>query len=151
MKIQVEMEDNLQEILAKIQEGIKEELLRFIKSNPDYEKVPDFLTELDDSGVIREIIDNYVPRNTKEIKDLWYLYGEKFEQSFDLAGLGDKNDKDWPLGWKPAAIFTYLQDQCYEWYDNNATLIVQKYKKNQDKERIKKIVKKKSSEEKNLL
>lgn len=119
-KRNIEIEDNLDEIVEGAIEEVKEELLEFLKANPDTDETPCISNDLDYSGRIHEIIDGSVPIYTKEQNDLWYLYGNEFEQAFDDAGIGEKNDEGWPMGWKPAAIYCYIEQKVHEWYRNNA-------------------------------
>ena len=70
-------------------------------------------------GEISQMIDSSVPVYTSEINDLFYLYGNEFEQAFDDAGIGGK-DNDWPNGWKAAAIYCYLETKVNEWYSKEA-------------------------------
>lgn len=142
------MEDNLDEIIESIGESIKNELEDFLNNNPDWVNydcptedigkydIPDFHSDLDYNGAVHDIIDSAVPTNTKNIKDLWYLYGDDFEHAFDNAGIGEKNDDNWPSGWKPAAIYTYLEQKAYGWYEDNAPEIAQNYISKKKKELV---------------
>jgi hypothetical protein len=85
-----------------------------------WSKTPCLNNDLDYSGAIHEIIDGSVPIYTKEIEDTFYLYGNEIEQVFDDAGIGNKEDKGWPMGWKAAAIYCYIEQQVAEWYHDNA-------------------------------
>jgi len=60
-----------------------------------------------------------VPIYTREIEDLFYLYGNEFERAFDDAGIGDKDDDHWPSGWKAAAIYCYIEQEVAEWFNDN--------------------------------
>ena len=85
------------------------------------EETPDLFNDLNYSGSIHEIIDSAVPIYTGEQNDLRYLYGDLFEQAFDDAGIGEKQDgPGWPMGWKAAAIYCYIKQQVCEWYNDNA-------------------------------
>jgi hypothetical protein len=151
MKVKIEIEDTLPEILQLIQAAIKEELEIYLKNNPDLKMPPDMISELDDSGAIHNIIDSRVPTNKQEIKDLWYLYGDDFEKAFDEAGIGTKDDNGWPSGWKPAAIYTYLERECHEWYEENHKQIAKSFRKNEKMKAFKKKVKQLGNKEKELL
>jgi hypothetical protein len=105
VKRTVEIEDNLDEIISSAKEDVKALIEEYIKDN---ESKPDYST-LDYSGSMHEIFDGAVPIYTGEINDLFYLYGDDFEEAFDNAGIGDKDDDHWPMGWKPAAIYCYIE------------------------------------------
>ena len=78
------------------------------------------LSDLDYSGDVHSLIDGTVPVYAKEVDDLFYLYGSEIEGAFENAGIGDKNDDGWPSGWRPAAIYCWLEEYAAEWYRANA-------------------------------
>jgi hypothetical protein len=159
MKIQIEMEDNLQEIIQSVSESIEYTLKEFLEDNPDWlDKVnsyltscvvqaPELLGDLDHDGAIHSIIDNAVPTKTKELKDLWYLHGDEFEKAFDMAGIGGKTDNDWPMGWKPAAIYCYLEQQALQWYDDNCQEMVEDFNSKRKQKLVKEELNKIKEEE----
>lgn len=116
----VEIEDTLEERVQSAIDDVKAELLRYLEDNPDTDELPDLGNDLDYSGAIHEIIDGSVPIYTKEIDDTFYLHGAECEQAFEDAGIGSKDDKGWPMGWKPAAIYCYIEQQVHEWYHREA-------------------------------
>ena len=124
----VEIEDNLQEIIDSAKSDVADVLVEWLVQNHDHEQgepdVPCLSNDLDYSGSVHEIIDSSVPIYTGEITDLWYLYGDDFEQAFDDAGIGSKDDEGWPAGWKAAAIYCYIEQQVHEWYHEEAEEIV---------------------------
>ncbi len=123
----IEIEDNLQEIVDSAIEDVKQELLNFLESNPDTDSTPDLGNDLDYSGAIHEIVDGAVPIYTGEIEGLFYLYGNDFEQAFDDAGLGSKDD-NWPSGWQAAAIYCYIEQEVNKWYHKEADDIFDDWK-----------------------
>jgi len=131
----IEIEDTLQERVDSAIEDVKDELLRYCDDNePD--KLPDLGNDLDYSGTIHEIVDGSVPIYNNEIRDIFYLHGSEVEEAFDNAGFDSKDDKDWPLGWKPAAIYSYIQEQVHEWYNDHAEEVFEEW---QEKHRAKKL------------
>jgi hypothetical protein len=131
----IEIEDTLQERVDSAIEDVKDELLRYCDDNePD--KLPDLGNDLDYSGTIHEIVDGSVPIYNNEIRDIFYLHGSEVEEAFDNAGFDSKEDKDWPLGWKPAAIYSYIQEQVHEWYNDHAEDVFEEW---QEKHRAKKL------------
>lgn len=128
----VEIDDTLDEIVESAIDDVKQELLSYLEQNPDTDETPDLGNDLDYSGAIHEIVDSAVPVYTSEINDLFYLYGNRFEQAFDDAGIGDKSDPNWPSGWKPAAIYCYIDEQVREWYQNNADDVFSEWKEKRD-------------------
>lgn len=128
MKITVEINDTLQERVDGAIEEVKAELLNYLKTNPDTNKTPCLNNDLDYSGAIHDIIDGSVPIYTKEINDIFYLHGSDVESAFDDAGIGEKNDQNWPNGWKAAAIYSYIEREVYDWYHDNADEIFETFK-----------------------
>lgn len=136
MKRQIEIDDNLDEIVQNCIDETKELLLSFLEDNPDTDKLPCLSNDLDYNGSFHQICDSNVPVYTKNIEDLFFIYGHEFEEAFDDAGIGDKNDKGWPMGWKPAAIYCYLEAKVWDWWRDNAQDIFDEWKEkiNKDKE-----------------
>lgn len=61
---------------------------------------------------IFDIIDQAVPIWTKDQNDLFWAFGDEIEAEFEFAfGAEAKKDDGWPMGWKAAAIFTWLQSK----------------------------------------
>ena len=115
MKRQIEIDDTLSEILEATEADVKQVLFEYLDA---HDGLPN-LGDLDYGGAIHEIIDSAVPIYTSEQNDLWYLYGCDFERAFDDAGIGEKDDDSWPMGWKPAAIYCYIEQHVADWYDEN--------------------------------
>lgn len=134
MKKIVEIDDTLDDIIKSIIDDVETELKNHLESNPDTDECPDLYNDLDYSGAIHEIIDGAVPIYYKEIDDLFYLYGNEFEDAFDTAGLGDKNDESWPMGWKSAAIYCYLEQKVNEWWQSCAEEIFDEWKETQNED-----------------
>lgn len=109
-------------------EEVKDELLDYLKENPDTDELPDLGNDLDYSGRIHEIVDGSVPIYTKEIEDIMYLHGNDVEQAFDDAGIGDKSSDGWPSGWKAAAIYCYIDQEVRSWYSDNAQDVFDEWK-----------------------
>jgi len=128
----VEIDDTLDDIIESAIDDVKTELENYLESNPDVDECPDISNDLDYSGAIHEIIDGAVPIYTKEINDLFYLYGSEFEEAFDDAGIGNKSDEGWPSGWKAAAIYCYIEQKVHEWYRNIAEEIFDEWKEKRD-------------------
>ena len=117
MKRTIEIEDNLSEIIEDCKYGLKELIISYLDDNKDSEEPPDLFNDIDYDGSFHELIDSSVPIYTGEIEDLFYLYGNDFENAFDNAGIGAKEDDCWPMGWKAAAIYCYLEQEIVEWYE----------------------------------
>ncbi len=129
MKRNIEIEDNLQDYVDDAIDEVKTELLNHLEQNPDTDSLPCLNNDLDYSGAIHEIIDGSVPIYTKEINDIFYLHGSDVEQAFDDAGIGEKKDGEgWPMGWKVAAIYCYIEQEVAQWYNDNAQEIFDEWK-----------------------
>ena len=113
MKRTIEINDTLKEHLNDCYAEIKEYAVSYIKENT-CEEPPDW-DDLDYSGRLHEIIDSNVPIYTYEIEGLWYLYSDLFEYAYENAGVGDNPKENNGM----TAIYFYLWDKSYEWYDEN--------------------------------
>ena len=127
----VEIEDNLDQIIEDVQNKLKEKIIEWIKENNEK---PDLSNDIDYDGTFHKMVDSAVPVYTSEINDLFYLYGDEFEEAFDNAGIGDKNDDHWPSGWKAAAIYCYIEQEVAEWFNNNIDEIFEENKKEEEEE-----------------
>jgi hypothetical protein len=127
MKRTIEIEDTLEHCVDSAIEDVTTALTQYLEANPDTDETPDIGNDLDYSGRIHEIIDGSVPIYTSEINDIFYLHGDAVERAFDDAGLGSKDDK-WPMGWKAAAIYCYIESQVNDWYHDNAEEIFTAWK-----------------------
>lgn len=128
MKRTIEIDDTLQDCVDSATAEVKSYLLEYLKENPDTDKTPCLNNNLNYGGAIHEIIDGAVPIYTKEINDIFYLHGSDIEAAFDDAGIGDKNDENWPMGWKAAVIYYYIEREVNEWYEFNADEIFESSK-----------------------
>jgi hypothetical protein len=130
----IEIDDCLQEQVDGAIDDVKQALLDYLEENPDTNETPDIGNDLDYSGTIHEIVDGAVPVYTSEINDLFYLYGNDFEQAFDDAGIGSKDDEGWPSGWKAAAIYCYIDEKVHEWYAQNADDVFEEWQEKRDEQ-----------------
>lgn len=128
MKRTIEIDDTLADRVSSACDDVKAELLRYLEEHPDTDELPCISNDLDYSGSIHEIIDGSVPIYTKEVNDTFYLHGNEIEKAFDDAGMGSKDDKGWPSGWKLAAIYCYIEQQVHEWYREKADGIFEEWK-----------------------
>ena len=126
----IEIEDNLDEIIESVKDDVNTEIENYIKEN---EEKPDY-SDLDYSGAIHEIIDSAVPIYTNKINNLFFLYGNEMENAFDNAGIGEKNDDSWPMGWKAAAIYCYIEEQLMNDLDDMIDELWDKYEESLPKE-----------------
>lgn len=130
-KRNVEIDDTLQDHVDEAIELVRDELTSYLEQNPDTDELPCLSNDLDYSGAIHEIVDGCVPIYTKEIEDTFYLYGNEIEQAFDDAGIGSKDDEGWPMGWKAAAIYCYIEQKVHEWYRQEAEAIFDEWQEAQ--------------------
>lgn len=129
-KRNIEIDDNLQDYVNSAWEQVVETLNEWLDDNGDRDNEPDtpcLHNDLDYNGRIHEIVDGSVPIYTAEINDQFYLHGDKIEAAFDDAGIGDKNDGNWPSGWKAAAIYCYIEQEVAEKYRSEANDLVSEW------------------------
>jgi hypothetical protein len=130
------MDDTLQDCVGEAIEQVKDELISYLDQNPDTDETPDLGNDLDYSGAIHEIVDGSVPIYTKEQNDVWYLHGNECERIFeDQFGAEAKTDgPGWPMGWKAAAIYCYIDDAVRQWYNDNADDVFEEWKEKREPE-----------------
>jgi hypothetical protein len=128
VKRTIEIEYTLSEIEESLQSDLRDIVIEYLNDNPDLDESPDLYNDIDYNGSFHELVDSSVPIYTGEINDLFYLYGNDFEEAFDNAGIGEKDDEHWPMGWKAAAIYCYLEQEVSEWYENNKEDIYDEWK-----------------------
>ena len=110
MKVVIEMEDTLNETVEQVIEEAKEALLDKLRDNPDCETWHCLQDKWTYNGGDHEVCDSNVPLYTKEIDDLYYLYGEEFEEAYRNAGIGDGSEDNH----KMSAIYCYLQEKMWD-------------------------------------
>jgi hypothetical protein len=121
--------DKMPEILDCLFYEAKNILIEYLNSEkPD--SLPSLNCDLDYDGSINELVDSCVPVYTNQIKDLWYIYDDEFEESYMSAGVGSNPRENNGM----AAIYFYLSDQLNDWYDKNAEEIFDNWQLLQPKE-----------------
>ena len=121
MKRTIEVEDNLQETVENCKEELFDDFIEFIIDNPD---IADFDMYYQQSGADRmnEIVDSNTPIYYSEIDGLYYLYGNKFDEAYSNAGIGDGSEDNH----RQVAIYCYLEQETsnfmndiQDWFDNS--------------------------------
>jgi hypothetical protein len=116
MKQTIEIDDTLPERVQSAINDVKEELLRFLESNPEATELPCLNNDLDYDGSIHEIIDSAVPFHTYEIKCAWFLHDRELEGAYENAGIGKNPCENDGM----TAIYCYIQEQVNDWYSREA-------------------------------
>ena len=111
----IEIDDTLDEIIDSAKSDLKDMAINWIKENGEQ---PDLSNDIDYDGSFLALCDGSVPICTSEINDLFYLHGDEFEEAFDNAGIGGKDD-NWLVGWKAAAIYCYIEQELAEYFEEN--------------------------------
>lgn len=106
----VEMEDDLQERVDNVEEEIKDNFITYLKENSD---IKDFEEYYQASGCecVHEVSDSNVPIMNKNIDDLYYLYGDMFDEAYKNAGLGDGTE----YNHRQVTIYCYLSEQGFDY------------------------------------
>jgi hypothetical protein len=121
MKITVEIDDILDDCVNRAINQVKDELITYLDDN---ELVDCDLEDINDNGIVHEIIDGCVPIYTKQIKDTWYLYGDKLEEAYENSGLGENSMDNGGM----AAIYCYIEQEVYKWFDDNSEDFFDEYR-----------------------
>jgi len=120
MKITVEIDDILDDCVNRAINQIKDELITYLDDN---ELVECDFYDINDDGIVHEIIDGCVPIYTKQIKDTWYLHGDKLEEAYDKAALGENPMENGGM----AAIYCYIEQEVHKWFDDSSEDFFQEY------------------------
>jgi hypothetical protein len=125
----VELEDTLQERVDSLIADVEALLLEYLEENkPD--SCPCLHNDLDYSGAFHEIVDSATPVYYSEIDTIHYLYGDRMEEAYNDAGIGDKSEANW----KQVAIYCYLEQEAASWYQDNAEEIFEAWQSEQEQE-----------------
>jgi hypothetical protein len=84
VKRTVEIEDNLEEDIQRMQDSIKEDFLYYVKENPDIDNFEQYYQN-NGCDFIHEEADNLA---IYDKSDEYYLYSNLMDEAFDNAGLG---------------------------------------------------------------
>lgn len=127
----------LEEIIGIAQGELKEYFFEYCEEEglTNEHNAPCLFNDLNYNGRVHEIIDSSVPIWDSEIKDIFYLsgLGEETEEEFEFQfGVESKTDKEWPNGWKAAAIYSYIEGQLAQWYEENKGLLMNRIEDRQE-------------------
>jgi hypothetical protein len=125
MKRTIEMEDTLESRVNSAIEQVREHFQSYLKDN-NCTECPD-VSDLNYSGEVHEIVDSCVPVYTKEIKDTWYLHQDELTEAYENSGMGDNSFDNGGM----VAIYCYIEQKVYEWFDENSEEIFENFKKDQ--------------------
>jgi len=131
MKRTIEMDDDLQEWVDSAIDELKDLLTGYLDENPDIDDLPCLSNDLDYSGAFHEIVDGCVPIYTQDIEDAFYLHGDELEEAYENAGIGNKNEDNW----KGAAIYCYIEQKCWDWWNQCAQDIFDEWIENREEEK----------------
>ena len=106
------------DILSQLEKDIRQavrEYLDFV--GDDVPSADELWDQVDNNSPIFDLIDQAVPIWTKDQNDLFWAFGDEIESAFDdVYGAEAKKDDGWPMGWKAAALFVWLEskirDRC---------------------------------------
>ncbi len=113
MKKTLEIDDTLDERVETAKEELADTVRSELKDGKSLEKIDEDICD-----TISEIADSNTPVYYGEINDIFYLNGSEVEEAFDDAGIGEKNEKDFPCGWKAAAICFYIEAKLNEYWQD---------------------------------
>ncbi|MDP2692308.1 MAG: hypothetical protein Q8O88_01550 [bacterium] len=106
MKRTIEIDDNLNEIIDTAKQQLKDFLLEFKEDNPENKADGDKLNGVV-SDEIHNIADTSTPIYNYDIDGLYFLYGNKFDDAYENAGLGDGREDNY----KQLAIYCYIEQE----------------------------------------
>lgn len=112
MKHAIEIDDTLADdvetCIQQVQDAIKEVYMDY----PDTET-------LEISDQIQEIAASGVPIYTQALRNAWHLHSLDLIDAYERAGIGSNPYE----GDGAAAIYCYLSEECWEWFNDNEASI----------------------------
>lgn len=128
--ITVEINDIIPDLIEEAKEALKEVLRDFLKENPDFDEVPCVPNDLDYSGEVHERIDSIALQAENYQDDIFYLRGGEITKLFVIQFGSEAVAQDgWPMGWRLAAIYTWIDQEAREWYQENGESLVEEIRK----------------------
>ena len=119
MKRTVEIDDTLQDRVDSAISETEESLMDYLSNYPETDSDLD-IEDLNCRGMIDQIIDGCVPVYYHEINTIWYLHGDRIEEAYENAGIGENPRENSGM----TAIYLYISDKVYQWYADNAEAII---------------------------
>lgn len=122
MKRTIEIEDDLDERIASCKQELLDNFIEYLdEDSPD---IDDFDTYYQNQGcdAAHEIADSNTPIYYSNIDDLYYLYGDEFDEAYKNAGCYS----DPPDNYRQVSIYFYLSEKTFDfmreledWFDDN--------------------------------
>lgn len=93
MERTIKIDDTLSERIANAKDELIDNFKEYLTDNPD---LSDFDNYYQDKGAdaLHEIADSNTPVYTSEINDLYYLYGNDFDEAYQDAGIGNGDEEN---------------------------------------------------------
>jgi len=112
----VKRQDDLQEREDDVKSEILGDFIEYYKDNPDY-LTDDFDGYYQGQGSdhAAEFVDSSTPIYYKNIDDLYYLYGDEFDEAFENAGVGRASEQE---NYKQVACYFYLSDVAFDYLED---------------------------------
>ena len=109
MKRTIEMEDDMDERIDGIKEEMVNHFIDYLKDNPDIDDFDEYYQD-EACDFIHESVDTSTPIYTKNIDDLYYLYGSECEEAYRNAGIGNGQEENH----QQVAIYCYLEQKAFD-------------------------------------
>ena len=129
MKLKIEIEDNLNELVLGAIQEVKEwfsyeiENKNIEKDQPftgGFETVDSLIDAINYNGSLNEIVDNTVPIYTHELKGLFFINEDALIEAFENMGWGKRSDfESGPLGFEGVAIYCYIEQEVNNWLSSD--------------------------------
>lgn len=119
-KITVEIDDVLDDCVNSAINQVKDELVTYLDDN---ELTECELSDIDDNGIVHEIVDGCVPVYTNQIKSAWFLHSDKLEEAYENSGLGENPMENGGM----VAIYCYIEQEVYKWFNDSSEEFFEEY------------------------
>lgn len=119
-KITIEIDDVLDDCVNNAINQVKDEIINYLDEN---ELTECDLNDINDNGIIHEIVDGCVPVYTHQIKSAWFLHSDKLEEAYENSGIGNNPMENNGM----AAIYCYIEQEVHKWFNNNSEEFFDEY------------------------
>jgi hypothetical protein len=104
------IEDNLDDLVKNCQDEVYEDFKEYLIDNLDIDEFDDYYQHRGCDEAFA-IADRNVPTSNSEINDLYYLYGDAFDESYENQGLGEIPKQE---NHRQVTMFYYLEEKTFE-------------------------------------
>lgn len=130
-KINVEIDDTLQERVDTSKRELMDEVQDYIVEHADIKSVEEVYEAIEES--MSEIADSNTPVYTKDIGDLFYVHHQALTDAYeDAYGPLHQDERDEQHDWRATAICVYIEAELQKFWNGDITDKIQSYIEHRD-------------------